>query len=97
MQPTQPNMLPARSKTRLKVTFQPAAAGRFEFVVAATVRAVDAAGVPLELSSAESALMQLGENSRHAAILRGTDPFTVKEHELLGKPPPARDASPGGV
>ena len=56
-------LLPARSRARLKVTFQPAAAGKFEFALAATVRAVGQDGAPFELSAAASAPLELGDDS----------------------------------
>ena len=44
---------------RREVTFQPAAAGKFEFALAATVRTVGSDGAPFELSAAESALLEV--------------------------------------
>lgn len=68
-------VLPARSRKRVKVTFQPDAAGDFEFACVCRVHAIDATGQHISMDPAEAALLTLGEEGRDTALVRGADPF----------------------
>jgi len=60
-------ILPARSRKKVKVTFQPDSAGDFEFAAVCRVHAVDADGRRVVLDPAEAALLSLGDTAQGPA------------------------------
>ena len=74
-------VMPARSKKPVRVTFQPDAAGPFEFACVCRVRAAppnDGLGMDnnvCELDPADAAMLALGADARDAIALTGLDPL----------------------
>ena len=69
-------LIQARQRKRVKVTFQPDAAGEFEFACVCKVHAVDDQGEKIALDPAQAALLTLGEEARDVELVRGADPFS---------------------
>ena len=65
-------ILPAHSRTRIKVTFQPLRSGSFDVSLAALVSAVDpATGSKVALGAEDSARLRVGDRAQLVALLRG--------------------------